>query len=559
MTPKSKGRDFKKKSRAQKFNPNVKREQPRKDSSSKRINLDNERISRLEKDIVTESGSWGKTSARNAINWYNRNPQALAGAANISTVFPTGSVYPWLNLDKNGVACMPAVMSIGLATTLGTSADVPLNQASQGNYSFVVHANSRNKLYDAPDLTINYLASANIFAALAKGIRAYGSMLMFTAENLQMPEALIRAQGFNYQDLLNNYYRMRNDLNIRIARARDVWVPKDIPLIERWFWLNTNIYMDSQSVKDQFYVLNVTTFYKFSEISSTSGGELVLTDKVSVTDWEGGDVTWSKYLSMVDDMLDVFMGSQDRGIMSGDVLKAYGGENLYRLDEVPEGYTVIPTYDPEVLTQIMNATYVPNLVMSRITQNNSGTTPVLETKFSLRSIAIPSYPYTYPAIALPPPYACLNFKMSAPPTQDQIVEATRLTSIGSRRILADGKTDQYLYVPKTSGTEFMRSATVWYTRWDGTEKKLKISSETKTANDNAIRRILFPFDWRPLDYALVYKEAGDDTTATKVVKPYYIEDITGEMEWIVPLDNGTLDRLNVVCLYSLLGVPGNLN
>lgn len=57
----------------------VKREQPRKDSKAKRVNLDNARESRVERDIRRDSQ---KVTA-NDIQWYSRNPELLKSSASL--------------------------------------------------------------------------------------------------------------------------------------------------------------------------------------------------------------------------------------------------------------------------------------------------------------------------------------------------------------------------------------------------------------------------------------------------------------------------------------------
>lgn len=537
-------------------NSKSKRMQPKKDSKSPRVNFDNTRESKFKKDEERmESGKWGTTKGRNAISWYDKNPQALTSAASISTMFPTGSLYPWTKGKNIEDAAVPAVMSIQLKPMLLPD-DPALNQAAQSLYSFVVHANSRNKSYDPSDLMLMTLGGAFIFSALAKGIRAYGCMTAFNSENSQLPEQLIKAQGFDYTDLVANYSHMCSDINLRIARSRDIWIPKDIPLLERWFWLNTNVYVDSESIKDQMYVLKLDQMYKVDEIGSTTGGRLARVTTPDLGAWGSGRVKWNEYLSMLDEMFDAFMQSQDRGTMTGDMLKAYGISGMYQLSEIDPGYKVLVTYDPEVLTQIMNATVAPLCIMSSIEQNPN--TSTLTPKYdciqgTTGNIITPTA--TYKAEDMIPDYAPLNFKFSTAPTPQQVVEATRLTALGRLKVATAADSTKYINIPHTCGTEVVNRITVFRKGYDN-KGAVYYSTYNNIGNTPRNDSTLVPFDWRPNGLKMEYENVStEDSSTVSAMTPVYIKDVYCELENMSPLHWSTLQRINQVCIYSLFGVP----
>jgi len=55
-------------------------------------------------------------------------------------------------------------------------------------------------------------------------------------------------------------------------------------------------------------------------------------------------------------MLDALILSEDIGIISGDILKAYGANNLYTMQPIDSIVDLPVVYSPEVLTQINSAT-----------------------------------------------------------------------------------------------------------------------------------------------------------------------------------------------------------
>jgi hypothetical protein len=58
-------------------------------------------------------------------------------------------------------------------------------------------------------------------------------------------------------------------------------------------------------------------------------------------------------------LINNFINDEDRGIIAGDLLKAYGAENMYKWPTIPEFYTVVPKFSPELDMQFRN-TRTPN-------------------------------------------------------------------------------------------------------------------------------------------------------------------------------------------------------
>lgn len=136
-----------------------KRQEPRKDSESKRINLDNERVAKF----ITNNSS-------NDVKWYAKNPQMLAAAASLPYSNYSGMIMP--SLLKGST--FPGVLAFYYDISLGGDDESAVNQAKESMYSFVVHANSRNQSYDSTDLMILTLAGNEVMRAL---LTLYGCMV----------------------------------------------------------------------------------------------------------------------------------------------------------------------------------------------------------------------------------------------------------------------------------------------------------------------------------------------------------------------------------------------
>lgn len=152
----------------------VNREQPKKDSKAKRVNFDNERLDKVEKQMRKDSGY--RDCRSNDVLWYAKTPELLRSAASIPFSTTLGT-KPEFTIPT----AVPGVLQIDWAPTVGGMEARPINQAANSIYSFTVHANSRNYSYDPADQMKMIIAGMQVFSALAAGIRAYGVMLNFSA------------------------------------------------------------------------------------------------------------------------------------------------------------------------------------------------------------------------------------------------------------------------------------------------------------------------------------------------------------------------------------------
>lgn len=540
----------------------VVRKQPRKDSKSKRVNLDNERLDRFEKDLT-------KTKADNDVSWYSRNAELLKSAASIPFSTTTGELLPWPTNPGNYTA-VPGVEALYFIPTLGGYDASAVNAAKESIYSYVVHANSRNTRYGSSDLMMMILAGAQLFAAIASAIRAYGIMRTFDQRNKYTPRVLIEAMGFSYQDLQANLSNMWFDINEMIARSTQIWIPTTMPIVNRWVWMNSNIYMDSESVKGQMYVFVQDMFLGLNETAYETGTSLMwmgnngntITTAQSTADAyrNGGDSskgipnhTWKQFVTMINGMFDLLLNSEDRGIMMGDILKAYGSENIFALTPIPSDYQITPIYDREVLTQIENASVNINLPFS-VTQNVN-TNQIVTEWGTITGSGVAN--------------SCLereilNFHQKEVPSPEQVMVATRLKCLGGHPIVdANGKLVQC--VPETMGTEFI--CLVRFFVYTGISSQNVIPSaifqNLRTYNSAELNQIALDaytmflymtFDWAPWWYISNANAAswGGDASAYVPNEPRLAMGDYDNYTW---LDANTFKKMNTTALYSEFGVP----
>lgn len=528
---------------------NVKREQPKKDSKVKRINMDNVREDKLAKDVIKDIG---KTCASNDVRWYANNPELLRSAATLPFSQTTGQRLAWKGLQTTDVASrVPGVMQLGIVPTLGGWDDDAVQAAKESIYSFVVHANSRNTSYGPNDLMLVILAGSQVFAMLANAIRAYGTMRVFDQRNKYLPIGLIRAMGFDYSDLQLNLSRMWFDINELIARVSQIWIPNTMPFLDRWFWINSNIYQDSASIKGQFYIMVNTGFWIYNETYDDQGGGLnwVTVEGKPATDNSNSRYnpaynayTWSQYMTVINGMIDALLNSEDRGVIMGDILKAYGADKIYALKPIPVDYQVVPQYDTEVMTQIENCDQY-NSVYYGIHQNQ--TTLRIDTDWGAPTAGKDLTNRCVPSQAI------LNFHQKEVPSPEQIMVATRLKALGSKGFYSsDGKLNTV--VPETMGTEYVWAVNVYTFDNSGiTSFWYNMHSYFSSAN---IQFAALAFDWAPWIYDLTTAPVVNGQ-AQSVTISCEVRRAMGDYDNYTVIDAQTLKKMHTTALYSEFGVP----
>lgn len=509
--------------------------QGRADSKTKRINADNERVSKFDKQYEKDS----RKCEANDVRWYASNAMLLQSAASLP--FSTSVGLPVSQSATRGV---PGVMAMSWVPFINGGDRAPIQQAANAIYSYTVHANSRNKDYDPADEMLVILAGAQAFQAIAVGVRAYGTMQQFNQQDYYTPQALIQAMGFKYEDLRANLSKMWFDLNELIARMQQVWIPNVMPVLERWFWLNSNIYLDANSAKAQYYLFVPHYFLYYSERTAETGGSL------TPYPWGiGSNHTWAEYLAAVNKCIDALLNSQDRGMIFGDILKAYGADRLYAMQPIPVDYRVVPQFNTEVLTQIENLTVFRSGI-SGVYQDENGN---LYSKGVVQQLPASSW-------KLDLGHSILNFHQIAQPSPDQIMVATRLKTSGL--IVQEAFTGEgggYYIVPALAGTEYIDEVDTYCYAWTSGVKSL-VKKAVWPSQTGALNLDML-YNWCAFDWApWLYSTGSDPYGSITVGATYSTEFIAAYGDW----DNYTLvspevlRKMHTTAVYSEFGVPTNL-
>lgn len=306
-----------------------------------------------------------KRDIHNDPQWYMSDAQLINDVASISFNTALGNPITLrgdagVNLNVN----LPGIMTIYTVPTIGISknANSPVNIAMRRLYTFVRHQNSGHANYDPADLMLYMLAMDSIYTYWAYLVRAYGVAQVFSRTNKYVGDALLRAMSIDPVDIRSHLADFRAYINTFAGKAMQWCVPRVMTYFLRHNWMYSNIYKDEDDSKSQMYMYVPAGLYQYHPtISAGAGGlqmmPIAVEEKSQVLQPIATPQSFNLLVSVGNALLDALSGQEDIGIMSGDILKAYGAENLWRIDTIPEDYAVMPVFSEEVLSQIHNTSF----------------------------------------------------------------------------------------------------------------------------------------------------------------------------------------------------------
>lgn len=339
------------------------RKTPIKRKSNKTGNSRRSNTSKIgdDKDNIANSKA---LDASNDPSWYAANTQMLKDVASYSFFNPLGR-------DLEGLDPQAGIFTLNWSPAFGESNSDPnsaINIAARLFYSWVRHANSGHANYESPDLMMYIMAMDSVYSFHASLVRCYGLLSTYSYANRYIPKSLIMALGFDFDDMLSNMANLRYFINASAVKMSSMAVPATFTYYQRHIWMNSNVYLDEASIKGQIYAFRQIKALQFSPRTSQRGSELTIYPLSSST--PNGLLKFSDVVRIMNTLLDAIVSDEDCNIMSGDILKAYGSENIMKFGPIPEDYAIVPVINPEVLLQMHNATAVGLIQEYSVTQNS---------------------------------------------------------------------------------------------------------------------------------------------------------------------------------------------
>lgn len=340
----------------------------------------------------------------------------------------TTDKLPVLNGINNYTA--EGIMVFDIAPTPGTLTSIhdAGNVAAQQLYTTLRKANSGRVNYDLPEPMMYSMGVDSAYMVYEYMLRGYRSMLSFNYANRYIPAALVEAQGFGMA-LMDELADFKAALDLFSYKLASLSMPDQFDIIKRHSWMFTNVYTDSAGRKAQMYLFNLHGVYIWTEGSNNKETYLKYTPLHVLT---GNSLITSvkQVNAIMNAVLDPLLGSQDVGIISGDMRKAFGDANMITIAPVESHPFLEPVYEKEVLQQIENMEIVPSsrdLWAERLEASH-----FLDITQNLQNLTYGPYLTQAPSF---PTSTSWNFQVgrkhvinmhSDQPTSDDVIVATRL-------------------------------------------------------------------------------------------------------------------------------------
>lgn len=306
----------------------------------------------------------------NDTSWYNKNRQLLKDVASISFEDALGELTTLFHSVENGEAIaghmtIGFVPSIGLANGDGTV----VNQAAQKLYSFVRHANSGSRNYEARDMMEYILCMDSAYTYIAWLCKLYSLALTYKTHDRYFARAILKSEGVDVNNLTANLANFREGINTALIELGSYAIPKDWDYFSRHIWLTQGIFKDHEIKKSSTYSFRPEGYYYLDNTDGSMIFENIL--------WPTQDSqlqTVENLLAVWRTIRDKIIGIEDIGIMSGDIIKAFGSSGLFSVEPINETFHIETIFSDEVLSQInaMDLVGIPVPNNIKIIQSSQG-------------------------------------------------------------------------------------------------------------------------------------------------------------------------------------------
>lgn len=540
------------------------------------------------------------TGKFNDVSWYAKNSQILADAASFSYNQPVGSEIPyeklfWINDEPSGsdpdveisaviskcATSIPGVMNLYVGILPGVSLQYqsPLNLAAQNIYSYVRYMNSGAKNYDPQDLMLYLMSLDSAYACWNFFKRIYGLVRSYSQSNWYSPRTLVETAGVDFQSVKDNLADFRMYLNVVAAKLMSFCTPATMPIFIRHSWIFSNVWADASNPKAQLYQFSPMYFYQYQETTNPQGGQLKPIPFCTFSDINAqypshqnvSQMNVSQMKSYLDGLITSLSLSEDIGVMSGDILKAYGQSKLFKLSPVVEDYIVTPTYNEEVLNQIHNSTIVASHYKASdidscvITQNVDAGTLVCNPVFQGDRMEFHSVLVNTQKTTVTPADTMVNTRLTAT-WVDSVAGATptkHFTACGTEFVYMAGMTfidytdttrKPFVYTFK-SHPLFQSVHVPTGTTATGATLSKTLDNVTGSAVElQEMQTLLSQFDWAPLVLPVI-ETVKFSAANTVISREYRFVGIMGDVSnWTIIPDNN-LANLHLTAVMSEFDIP----
>lgn len=268
------------------FNPNsVEDNKSTKPNGNKEPRDKNKKDNKKSGNKNNRSSKGSGIPKRNDWGWYAASEQIAKDIASIPFNYMGGTNFPIK--AKAGAArlapttlqrAIPSIMSIGYINSIGAAGsgvNNGINMAATQLYTFIRHANSGARNYEAADVMMYILAMRDIYSAYFEAKRIIGCAGLYNYYNHNYPDLLLKSMGCDPVDLRQNLAQYRGQLNLIAKKINSFAVPKYFKAFDRSAYIASMLFADSSSIRSQLYQFVRLGSYTWSGKTSTKGTELV--------------------------------------------------------------------------------------------------------------------------------------------------------------------------------------------------------------------------------------------------------------------------------------------
>lgn len=336
----------------------------------KKGNSKDPKTRKFEKD--GSSRDFEKSPRTNDLSWYTINDQLLRDAGSLSFNNPLGNTTRISELSEFGSGinyytnamldkAIPGLMAIEYVPTIGPSTDnySPINIAARSLFSNVRKVQSGRWNYEPADLMKYILALDSCYMMYAHLCRIYGAAKVYSVVNRYWPDAVLKASHVDRNDVIYHLSDLRYYINTLAHRLNTLCAPSGIKLFDRHFFMNVGIWKDADYDKAQLYMFVPRFIYKYEEMNTTNVPAELIPLKLDGSNATANNLyTVQDLINMTETLVNSLMASEDIGVISGDLYKAYGLGGSHALNSIDENFEVYPVFDPIVLSQIHNTRFL---------------------------------------------------------------------------------------------------------------------------------------------------------------------------------------------------------
>lgn len=312
----------------------------------------------------------GRKRYRNDPSWHALTPELVEDIGRKSFYHPAGTRLTLsgsgLDATQKSEIIVPGVAALQFVPSCGQTDGVGgVNLAANQVYSFVRHANSGSANYNAPDLMMYLMAEANVIMYYMHMVRLWAIGKNYSAMNRYIPEAYFKAYNVDLTSFLENPAQFKTRLDLIANKINSRAIPLKFNYPKYLSYMVAGVFKESDSEQAGQYIWLPECVFKYEGYTDKAGGKLT---PVWLQPQPGKPVavrTAQQALDVLDELVQAINIDEDMGIISGDILKAYGSD-LYRISPIPYDFSLQPIKDEIMLHAIHNATFVGSPILESI-------------------------------------------------------------------------------------------------------------------------------------------------------------------------------------------------